>query len=82
MVDFLYSLNGLARYPAEMIRTSGKIALYLFLPLTLCIATPVKVLLQKNPLGDIVLLVALTTGLLIISRMFWKHSLKYYTSAS
>ncbi|MFH0773130.1 MAG: ABC-2 family transporter protein [bacterium] len=82
MADFLYTLNGLARYPSDMIRMSGKIILYLFIPLALVVATPMRALLRKNVLPDELLLVGLCVLLFYISRMFWKHSLKSYTSAS
>jgi len=82
MVDFLYTINGLSRYPSEMIRLSGKIILYLFLPLILVVATPIRALLQKNMWPDELLLVVICALLFYLSRKFWKYSLKYYTSAS
>lgn len=82
MVDFLYTINGLARYPSEMLRMSGKLILYFFIPLSLVVATPIRSMLQKSLWPDGFLLVSICSILLFISRMFWKHSLKYYTSAS
>ena len=82
MVDFLYTINGLARYPSEMLRMSGKLILYFFIPLSLVVATPIRVLLQKNLWPDELLLVGISVLLFYFSRKFWKHSLKYYTSAS
>lgn len=82
MVDFLYTINGIARYPGEMFRHSGKIVLYLLIPLALIISAPIKILLHKNAFGDILTLSFLCISLFIISRLFWKHALKSYTSAS
>jgi len=82
MADLLYTMDGLARYPPEMIRMSGNIILYFLIPLTLVVATPVRVLLQKNMWPDEALLLGLCVLLLYLSRKFWKYSLKYYTSAS
>lgn len=82
MVEFLYTLNGLSRYPAEMIKMSGKLILYLFIPMTLVVATPIRSLINKNMWPDEFLLLTICVILLYLSRRFWKHSLKYYTSAS
>jgi ABC-2 type transport system permease protein len=82
MVDFLYTLNGLSRYPAEMIRMSGKLILYIFIPLALTVATPIRALLHKSLFPDEFFLILICVTLLYLSRKFWKYSLKYYTSAS
>lgn len=82
MVDFLYTLNGFARYPSEMLRMSGKLILYLFIPLSLAVATPIRALIGKSLWPDELLLLGICMSLLYISRKFWKYSLKYYTSAS
>jgi ABC-2 type transport system permease protein len=82
MVDFLYTLNGLSRYPSEMLRMSGKLILYLFLPLSLIVATPIRALINKNLWPDELLLLLICASLFYVSRRFWKYSLKYYTSAS
>lgn len=82
MTDLLYTVNGLARYPGELIRSSGKIILYILIPITLSISAPFKILLNKNPMEDVLILSGLCILLFILSRLFWKHSLKYYMSAS
>lgn len=82
MVDFLYTMNGFARYPAEMLRKSGVLFLLLFVPISLVVATPIKALLQKDAWGDIILLLVLSMILFSCSRLFWKHALKSYTSSS
>ena len=82
MVELLYTINGFVRYPVEMLKASGLTPLLIFIPLSLIISTPVKVLLQKNAWGDIGLLFVLCTILLFLSRIFWNFALKSYTSAS
>lgn len=82
MIDLLYTINGFARYPAEMIKNSGKLVLYFLIPLLLTISTPVKILLHKNAVEDIVILTLCCIVLFTGSRIFWNHSLKHYTSAS
>ncbi len=82
MVDLLYTINGFARYPVEMLKSTGTTPLLLFIPLSLIVATPVKVLLQKNAWGDIFLLFFIGAILFTFSRVFWKFALKSYTSAS
>lgn len=82
MTDLLYTINGLARYPGELIRSSGKIVLYVLIPIALSISAPFKILLNKDPIGDVLILSGLCILLFVLSRLFWKHSLKYYMSAS
>lgn len=82
MVDLLYTVNGISRYPSEIIRTSGKMVLYILIPLSLSISAPMKILLHKNSLYDVALLTVSGFLLFVVSRMFWKHSLKSYMSAS
>jgi len=82
MVEFLYTINGFARYPTEMLKKSGSVLLLIFIPVSLIVSTPVKALLQKNAGGDVFLLVGISIVLVGLSRMFWKFALKHYTSAS
>lgn len=82
MVELLYTINGFARYPVEMLKNSGAMVLLIFVPLSLIVSTPAKALLQKNAWGDIALLVVISSFLLYVSRVWWKHALKSYTSAS
>lgn len=82
IVEFLYTINGFARYPAEMLRASGLTPLLIFIPISLIISTPVKVLLQKNAWGDVALLCGIGAAFFVLTRMFWKFALKSYTSAS
>ena len=82
LVEILYTINGFARYPSEMIKNIGSLPLLIFLPLALIVSTPVKALLQKNAWGDIFLLVGIFVVLFSFSRVWWKRALRSYTSAS
>lgn len=82
LIDLLYDLNGITRYPAEMYR---QVSLYLFfflLPFTVIITMPTKVLLRKILPLDILLLVGLCIIFLVLSRLFWRFALRSYTSVS
>jgi len=46
IIELLYTLNGFARYPTEMFKSIGIAPFLVFLPLSIIVATPVKVLLQ------------------------------------
>ncbi len=78
--DFLYTFNGFARYPVEMILRTGNLLLYLLIPLMLVVAVPVKVLLGEINAGYIIILCVSAMILFILSRMFWKFALRSYTS--
>ncbi len=82
LVDFLYDLTGISRYPKEMIMKTSSYFLYFLLPITIIAATPTKVLFNKMLTGDIFLLIIISLGLFFFSRFFWKFALRHYTSAS
>lgn len=82
LVELMFTFNGFARYPTELIQKSGIGALLIFFPISLICATPVKTLLQQNDWGNIGFLIGFGIGLFYLSRQWWKYALKYYTSAS
>ena len=82
LVDLLYNLNGLARFPPEMIYGLKNFFLLFLIPFTLTIALPTKVLFNRVLNGEIILLTAISFVLFWLSRKFWKFALRYYTSAS
>lgn len=82
LVDFLFTINGMSRYPTEMIKTLPFYLLPVLIPFTITIVTPTKALLGKVLTGDIVNLILITLALFYFSRVFWKFALRYYTSAS
>ncbi len=82
LIDFLYTINGMARYPTEMVKTLPFYLLPLILPFTITIVTPTRALFGKVLSGDIFVLLILAFLLFYLSRRFWKFALRYYTSAS
>ncbi len=82
IVDFMYNLNGVARFPSEMIYEFKNFILLFLLPFTFTIATPTRALFNKVLAGDVVGLLALTLIFFFLSRRFWQFALRSYTSAS
>lgn len=82
LVDFLYSFNNLGRYPPEMIKRTGNIFIFLFLPFTLTATVPIKTLLLRASFVDSTILISCSLLLFFLSRILWKFSLRFYTSAS
>lgn len=82
LVDFLFTISGVSRYPPETMKNVGVYFFPILLPVILFVSVPTKVLLHKLLLGDILQLVAATLVFFLASRWFWKFALRYYTSAS
>ncbi|KKS41675.1 MAG: hypothetical protein UV61_C0006G0027 [Candidatus Gottesmanbacteria bacterium GW2011_GWB1_43_11] len=82
IVEFMFSIMGMARFPREMFQRYSQVVLYILFPLTFVIVSPTKVLLAKATLFDAIGLFLLTTLFFIGSRKFWQFAMKYYTSAS
>lgn len=82
IVEFLYTITGVSRFPPQMY---SEFSWYLFLflfPLTLIIATPTKFLLNTIDMSSIATLIVTAGVLFILSRLFWRFALRFYTSAS
>ena len=82
LVDFMFNVANIARFPQEMYHQLVWYVFLFLLPITLIVSTPTKVLLEKALAGDVVLVVLFSFSLFLISRKFWKFALRYYTSAS
>lgn len=82
LVDFLYQISNLGRYPPSLILYTKNIIVFLLIPLTLVASVPARFVLGKVSALEIVGLVGVTLGLFIVSRLFWQFALKHYTSAS
>jgi len=82
LIDLMYNVTGITRYPPQMIQGIKNYVLVFLLPLTLTIATPTRVLLNKVLYGDVMSLLFFTVLIFFISRLFWKFALRFYTSAS
>lgn len=82
MVEVLYTLSGIIRFPPEMYKELSFYVFLFLLPLTLVLTTPLKFLFGHADMGNAILMVLLTAVLLFVSRKWWKFALKHYTSAS
>lgn len=82
IIEFLYTINGMGRYPTEMIEGLRNILVLFLLPFSIAIATPAKILVRGTLQGDGWMLMAISLGMFILSRFWWKFALRFYTSAS
>lgn len=82
LVDFMYSVNIITKYPQEMYKGFSEYLFLALFPLTLVLVIPVKEILHKILLSDIFILLIVAVIMLFISRHFWKFALRFYTSAS
>lgn len=82
IVEFMFSIMGMARFPREMFQRFSRVVLYVLLPLTFVMVSPTKLLLAKASFIDVGGLFLLTVLFFFGSRKFWQFALKYYTSAS
>ncbi len=82
LVDLMFSITGMSRFPREMFQSSSELVFLLIAPITFIIVTPTKALLEKATYSDIYGLLFLTCFFFFLSRKFWFFALKFYTSAS
>lgn len=82
LVDILYQMNGISRYPPEIFINFNTLVFFFLFPITLIMATPVRYLIQKASFFDAIILLLFAVILLLISRIFWKFALRHYSSAS
>ncbi|HEX8931986.1 MAG TPA: ABC-2 family transporter protein [Patescibacteria group bacterium] len=82
LVDFMYEIHNVAKYPSEIYHSLNFITYLVIFPLTLVVAIPTKALLQKILMGDIFWPVLLAITLFWLSRKFWRFALRAYSSVS
>lgn len=82
LIELLYTLTGMSRFPPEIFRDVSIFVVWLVLPLTFVVAVPAKVLLHTTSLAEIGSLLGFAAGMLICSRLFWRFALRFYTSAN
>lgn len=82
LVELMFNITGIARYPREMFAGATAFTAWFLLPLLLIINIPTKVYLDRLNIQEVLLLVLLSAIVFIISRKFWFFALKFYTSAS
>lgn len=82
VVELMYSVSGMTRYPGEMYRNAMGPFFAFMIPIVIIMTTPVRALLSKVTLWDVSLLFVLAGMFFYASRKFWKFALRHYTSAS
>lgn len=82
LVETLYAIDSITRFPPNLLSEMRVFFVFIFLPLTLVVATPAKALLHKVTTIDVLLMSMTAVIILFVSRKFWKFALRYYTSAS
>ena len=82
LVELMFSITGVSRFPREMFQSTSEFVFLLVLPLTFIIVTPTKALLARATYVDILGLLLLTCFFFYLSRKFWQFALRFYTSAS
>ena len=80
--DLLYTLVATMRFPADMFYKKQGILFLILIPFSLALTVPVKVMLERSTLLDLVILLLISSIFFISSRFFWKFALRFYTSAS
>lgn len=82
ITTLLYNINGISRFPPDMVYELKSFIFFVLIPFTLLSAVPTKALLKKALSGETGLLIFFAVLLFYISRKFWKFALRFYTSAS
>lgn len=81
IVDLMYLVSGLARFPREMSQPVLRYVLVFLLPLTFIITAPVKAILMRPAPTDAAWLIGFAFALSVAARWFWKRALIRYESA-
>ncbi len=81
VVELMFSITGMSRYPGEMFSSFSKLLFYAIFPLIFIVFVPTKIFLGKFQLYELLMQVGLALAMFIGSRKFWKFALKSYTSA-
>jgi len=82
IIEFMYSVSNLARYPKNMFKQVSEIVFSFLLPLTMLMFVPMNALAGRSTIADIMFLVFIFIVTLLASRIFWTYSLRHYASAS
>jgi len=82
IVELMYNLNIISRYPYEFYREIGLTVALITFPFSIALTIPFKGLTGKVTMDEISILLLSAGIFLFLSRRFWKWSLRHYTSAS
>lgn len=81
LLDLLFNMNDLARFPQEMYRGAREAVYLLVFPFTLILIVPVRAILQKVTFSDIAWLIGISMIFFLSSRKLFYFALRSYTSA-
>lgn len=82
LISLLYDVSGISRYPPEMFKRISGFILFILLPIVIITSVPLRVLIGKASILDVLILLFTCVLFLLLSRTFWKRALKSYSSAS
>ena len=82
VVDLLYHITEIGRYPGEMYRQVSVYIFALLLPFTLIMIPATRVLLHEFTWKQAAESVGVCIIISVLARTIWKYSLRFYTSAS
>lgn len=82
IVELLYNINVVTRYPYEFFRQVGFVFALLVFPFAISLIVPLRVLLGRGDWTQVIALCLLSIIFVICSRLFWLFALRHYTSAS
>lgn len=82
IVDVLFTMSSITRYPPEMYREFSIYVFAFLFPLILIITTPTKFLLGRPDASSVFSLIILSIVFFVASRKFWRFALRSYSSAS
>lgn len=82
LIELLYFMNGITRFPREMYHNTGVFLFFFLFPLTLVVIVPTQVLLNKASFVEEISLLFASITAFYLSRKFFKFALRFYTSAS
>ncbi len=82
IVELLYMVNVTSRYPYDFFREIAWWVALLTFPFSIALVVPLHALMGKGNLGEYVTLIIASALFFTVARVFWRYSLRHYTSAS
>ena len=71
-----------SRYPREIFEGLNAFVFFIMLPVTFVVSTPVKALIQKALVGEIIWVCLIALATFFAARIIWRFSLRSYTSSN
>lgn len=82
VIELLYNTTSVSRYPQDIFRELSILLFFVVFPFTLVINAPVKLLVGRDYLEDLIWIIVLSIVFFYAAQRFWKYALKSYSSAS